>query len=308
MAFVPNVKRKRNDMLDVFIDALVDSLKVLAVVFLFNVLISFVENYISEKIEKDKKFSPLLGAAFGLVPQCGFSIVASDLYIKRHITMGTLIAVFIACSDEAIPLILAEPSKALMVLPLIGIKFVLGFIVGYLVDFIIVKLSKNKVVRETEIQVDNSNKNESHVGCCHHHIEGENESQLKNHLIHPLLHSLKIFGYVFVINMLFGIIIYYVGEENISAFLLNNKYLAPLYTTIIGLIPNCASSVIITKLYVLDKLSFGACMAGLIVNAGLGFMVLLKNKKMIKKTMIILSILVTVSLIFGYSCCLIFGF
>lgn len=126
--------------------------------------------------------------------------------------------------------------------------------------------------------------------------------------MHPLIHSLKIFAYVFVINMIFGMLIYYVGEDNIASFINQNKYWSPLFTCLVGLIPNCASSVIITNMYLLDEISFGATLSGLIVNAGLGIMVLLKNKNAIKDTLIIIGILLFVGLLAGYGFCLIFGF
>lgn len=127
---------------EVILDALLDSGKILLVVFLFNVLLSFIEEKMSHVISHNNKWSPLIGASFGLIPQCGFSVVASDMYLKRHISMGTLLAVFIACSDEALPILLANPSKAIMVLPLLLTKFVLAFIVGFLVDVIMIRRKK----------------------------------------------------------------------------------------------------------------------------------------------------------------------
>ena len=126
-------------MLDVFIDALLDSLKVLAVAFVIYFLLSFIETNVSKVLEKNKKVSPLIGSALGLIPQCGMSVVSSDLYLKHHITMGTLVAVFIACSDEALPIMLSNPNKIIMVLPLILIKFVLGFVTGFIVDLFATK-------------------------------------------------------------------------------------------------------------------------------------------------------------------------
>lgn len=290
-------------MVDVLLDALLDSLKVFAVVLAFNILISFIENWLAKKIEKNKKISPILGAAFGLIPQCGFSVVASDLYIKEHITMGTLVAVFIACSDESLPIIISNFNEAYMALPLLGIKFVLGFAIGYLVDVIV---RERKHVNE---HLDHcEHEEEIHVGCCHHHIEDEEESKVHKHLLHPLIHSLKVLLYVFIINIIFGTIIYFVGEEQLSNFLMSNRYVAPLFATIIGLIPNCASSVILTELFIKHSISFGACLSGLIINAGLGTIVLFKNKDFVKKGLIIISILFIVSIVSGYVTCLIMGF
>ncbi|MCQ2603207.1 MAG: arsenic efflux protein, partial [Clostridia bacterium] len=204
----------------------------------------------------------LIGVSGGLLAQCGFSVVATDLYKKRHITVGTLLGVYLATSDEALPIFLANPDKALHILPILGCKFVLGLLVGYLADLIYTKSRKEVEHHHEECE----HEPEIHIGCCHHEIEEENhddghdhshceepcgdeiehklekrKENLHKYLLHPLVHSLKIFAYVFVINIIFGIIIYYVGEDKMIAFLSQNKYIAPLLSVVIGAIPNCAS-------------------------------------------------------------------
>ncbi len=295
-------------MLDVFLDATLDTLKAVAVVFILNIIISFVEGKISTKVVKESKLSTLFGSAIGLIPQCGFSIVASDMFIKKKITIGTLVAVFITCSDEALPMMLSNPSKMIYILPLLGIKFVAGFLVGTLLDFILDKVNKPQSFDEVMV----SDEEVIQKGCCNHDIE-ENAKQtklqfVKEHLLHPFIHSLKIFIYIFIVNMLFGTIIYYVGEDVISSFLTSYYYLTPLLSILVGLIPNCASSVIITELFLQGSLSFGACLSGLICNAGLGLVYLIKNKKNIKDVLIIILTLVITALIFGYGSILIESF
>ena len=283
-------------MLDVFIDSLLDSLKIVLVVFIFNIIFSFFEAKLSSLLEKNKKVSPFLGALFGMVPQCGFSIIASDLYLKKHITIGTIIAIFIACNDEALPILFTATDRIWQVILLIVCKFVLGFAVGFLVDCI---FSKNKKdVKEHYKHCEHTP--EIHHGCCHHEIDNEKESFLHSHILHPLIHSLKIFIYIFVINMLFGALIYFIGEDSIVNFLTQNKYLSPLFAIIIGLIPNCASSVLIANLFVLNALPFGACLSGLIVNAGLGSIYILKSKEHRKDFFIIIGFLIMTALIAGY--------
>ena len=287
----------------VLLDSLIDSLKILAFVFVFNILLAIIEPFLTKRLSKKNKINPLTGSMFGLIPQCGVSVIAADLYIKSHITMGSLVAIFIACSDEAIPIILSEPTKALTVLPLLGCKLIIGFVVGFLVDL---------CFRKTHEEVHHHKQHCEHeyevkTGCCSHEINHE-DSKLHDYLIHPLVHSLKLFVYIFLINVLFGTIIYLIGEETFVHILENNKYFTPIYATMIGLIPNCASSVIITDLYITNKLSFGTTLAGLISNAGLGLLMLLKNKNMVKKTIVIIGILVLTSLVSGYVINLIFGF
>lgn len=294
----------KEKLLEILLDSLKDSGLVFIVVFIIYILFSFFEVKIAKFLSKDNKLSPLFGAMFGLIPQCGISVVSSDLYLKRHITMGTLISVFLSCSDEAIPLLIATHSKkALWVIPLILIKFVIGFTIGFLVDFLI----KDK--EEVHEHLDHCHHQEEvHTGCCHHYIDDEKESKVKECLVHPLIHSIKIFIYVFIINILFGLLIGFVGEDNFKNFINMNKYLTPLFASLVGLIPNCASSVIITELFTMGNLSFGACLSGLLMNAGLGLVYLLKSKKNIKNTLMIIGIMLISSIAFGYIFCFILGF
>jgi len=288
--------------LDLIIDDLVDTGEVFAVALAIYILISFFETWISKQIERKKAIAPLIGSLFGLVPQCGFSVVASDLYLKERISMGTLVAVFIACSDEALPIFISNPTTALSTLPLLGIKFVLGFVVGYSVDLI---YHPKKEVKKEEETCD---ENKIHIGCCGHEIDDKEENKWHKHLVHPIIHSLKISAYVFAINVVFSLIFYFVGEESIKSFLDTNKYLSPLYSAIIGLIPNCVSSVIISELYISSSISFGAALSGLVVNAGIGMLVLLKDRKAIRKTIAIITITFITGLVSGYITCLISGF
>ena len=281
--------------LDILLDALKDSGIVFAFVFLFHVILSFIETPVSNFLVKRKKTSPIFGALFGLVPQCGTSVIAADLYIKKFITIGTVIAVFLSCSDEALLVLLgAWNEKTLMIFPLIGLKLVTGIVFGLLIDFII---RKQKIIEVDHVE-------EEHECHTHHH---EN-TPAHAHLIHPLIHSIKVFVYIFIINLALGTLIGFIGEDNFSNFMTTNRYLAPLFSAIIGLIPNCASSLLITELFLSGTLSFGALFAGLLVNSGLGMMVLLKEHKNIKQTLLILGICFFVAVALGYLTCLVAGF
>ena len=181
-----------------------------------------------------------------------------------------------------------------MILPLIASKFVIGVVVGIVVDLI---YHKQDLVEETpEVE-----EHECHI---HHH---EN-TKMHKHFVHPLIHSLQILAYIFVINLVIGFIIGFVGEENFINFMISSKYLSPLYCSIIGLIPNCASSLLITELYLDGALPFGALLAGLLVNSGLGMMLLLKNMKTAKNVLLIIGICFAVAVTAGYLTCLIMGF
>ena len=281
---------------DKLLDALKDSVLVFAFVFLFHVILSFIETPVSNFLIKRKKTSPIFGALFGLIPQCGTSVVAAELYIKKLITFGTLIAVFLACSDEALLMLLgAWNEKTLAIFPLIGLKLAAGILFGFLIDLVIARHQKLEEVDHID---------EKHE-CHEHHHEN---TPVHAHLVHPLIHALKIFIYVFIINLALNLLIAWVGEENFTNFMISNRYLAPLFTSIIGLIPNCASSVLITELYLSGTLSFGALFAGLLVNSGLGVMILIKEYKNIKKTLLILGVCFVIAVALGYLVCLILGF
>ena len=284
-------------MLDIFIESLIDSLKASVVVFLIYIVISFVERKVSSRLTLKSKLSPIYGALVGIIPQCGFSIVSADLYKKRHITMGTLISVFIACSDEAIPLFISNAKYISMVIPLIVLKLIYAICVGLLVDLIFYKRNQGVIEHHHVCH----HEEETHVGCCNHDIE---KSQKGNqwfgaHIVHPLVHTLKIFTFMLIINIIFGLLIYYLTENVIMNFLTSYKYLTPVFASLIGIIPNCASSVILTELYFSGVLEFGALFAGLCCNAGLGLVYIFKRKE-IKENIIILSILLLSSIMIGY--------
>lgn len=279
-------------MLEVFIDSLLDSLKILGLVFAFEVLLSFFEGKIARLLGKSKRFAPTIGACFGVIPQCGISIVAADLFGKKCLSFGTLIAVFLACSDEALPILFGNfTSSWWLTFVLIGCKVVIGASIGMLVDLLFPKYCYNQ---------DNDGDDSPHYGCCGHEIEGEREPAWKEHILHPLVHSVKIFVYCFVVSFAFGALVYCLGEDNVASFLLANRFLSPLAAVVVGLIPNCVSSVLLSELFLQGVLPFGALLSGLLVNAGIGMFVLFKQKDNWKPAMLSLAISLTVSLCFGY--------
>ena len=280
---------------DILLDSLKDSIIIFAFVFLFHVILSFIETPVSNFLIKRKRVSPIFGSLFGLVPQCGTSVVAAELYIKRYITLGTIIAVFLSCSDEALlALITAWDKRSLAVFPLIGLKLATGIVIGMLVDL---------VIRHQKI--DKVDHIEEETECHTHHHEN---TPAHAHLIHPLIHAIKVFIYIFIINVALGTIIGFVGPEKFSAFMISNRFLSPLFSAIIGLIPNCASSLLITELYISGSISFGALFAGLLVNSGLGVMVMLKDRKYLKNALLIVLFCFVVAVILGYLTCLVNGF
>jgi len=297
--------------LDVLLDVAKDSAITFAAVLLISIIVSFFEDKLSKTVSTKNKLSPLIGASIGLIPQCGFSIVASDMYRKRSITMGTLVAVFIACSDEAIPIMIqnvsTNPKATLMILPLIGIKLVLGFIVGFFLDLFFGKKIAEVQKKAIEIRASRPQKiqfvGEANKSCCAPSvplIAKKEDTKVKKHLVRPLLASLKILAYVVGINFVLSMIIALIGEDNLSAFLNASKWVSPIFSTMIGYIPNCASSIVITQLYVDGSISFGAALSGLIVNAGIGLLFMFKDRKKWRESLIIFGVLTFVALLAGY--------
>ena len=310
---------------EVLLDATLDTLKILPLLFLVYLLLEYLEYKQAFKFQKSKllkgKASPIMGALFGSVPQCGFSIISTDLYTKQKLSIGALIAVYIATSDEALPIMITNYHYIPALLVLIAVKIIFAFSVGYLAMLLYNKVffrkekqlfSSQAIAQTTEAHVENKTEEHDHdehdhneeredhatkeIGCCHHDMANP-----KFNWKHPIIHTLKILLFIFVINIIIGTIIFFVGEESLFAFLESEKALQPLLAILVGLIPNCAASVVLTELYLAGGLSFGAIIAGLSVNAGLGIIFLFKQERNIKKIIFILLMLIIPSLILGYA-------
>lgn len=280
------------EVLDICLDALLDSLRVFPFLFLMYVLIELLEHRTDITRRKNilrGGLAPLLGAATGIIPQCGFSVMAAKLYDRRLIRTGTLLAVFVATSDEAFVLLLSagEGSKAFAVMPLVAILFVAAVGVGYLC---------NALLRGEKL-AELADGEEVHGTRCGH--DHEEDSPLRRYLVHPLLHSLEIFAYILAVNLAFGFVMHYAADA-IAAFLQGGYWYQPLVAALVGLIPNCAASVLVSQAYVLGGLSFGGLVAGVCANAGLGFLILFKNTKNIRRTLAVLGVMYAVGVAAGY--------
>lgn len=273
-------------MLEVIQDTLLDSIKLLPFLFLTYLLMEYIEHKTSKKakdtIKKSGKFGPLLGSLLGIVPQCGFSVSATNLYAGRIITLGTLISVYLSTSDEMLPIMISESAPITTILTILLIKFTIGMIAGFTIDLILRLRKKNE---EEEKIVDICEKD-------HCHCE-------KGIIKSALHHTIHIFLFILIIVFVLNTIIYFIGEENISRFLTNQPILGPVISSLIGLIPNCASSVIITQMYLENVISVGTLVAGLLVNAGIGLVVLFKINKGVKENIKIVSLLYLIGVISG---------
>ena len=279
-------------MWDAILDAFLDTLKIFPFIFVIYVLIELLEHKTSFTRDRERLqggLAPLIGAATGIIPQCGFSVMAAKLYDRGLIRTGTLLAVFLATSDEALIILLSECSRADMIVPIIVIKLIVAVGVGYGANFLLAdeKLAVMPLSAEDDV----------HCFSCGREHDGKTD--IKVYLVDPLLHSLKIALYLLIVNMVLGCIIYEIGEDAISSLIIGGPYLQPFITAAIGLIPNCASSVIITQTYIDGFMTFGSCVAGLCANAGLGFVVLLKNGKKLKRNLILIAVTYLISVLVG---------
>ena len=275
-------------------DALIDSLGLIPFLFLIFVLIEVLERYYAKKrhlfVFWIKKIGPIFGSLFASLPQCGFSVIASTVYTRRLLSRGTLVAVYLATSDEAIPVLLTYPQKAPLILPIIIIKIIAAIIAGYIVDWVVKYDAKEHVVEEL-------NENEIE-GCCHHHLV--HYARKRDFWLHPLKHTLNIFIFIFSISVVLSFILSRTGSEDVLAkYCLINSPLQPFLVALVGLIPNCAISVMLTMLFVKNTISFGSLVAGLCTSGGLGILVLIRKNGDKKDTILIFSILVLIGTILG---------
>lgn len=324
---------------EVFLDAFIDTLWVVPFLLIMNALIEVVEHK-SNGLRANRilkgGFAPLIGTTVGVVPQCGFSVVATELYGKRRIALGTLLAVYIATSDEALPIMLSSYAGITKILPVLIIKICFALVVGYSVFAIEKLISRKRPVvapaensdihehdhehkhgHESEYEHEHEHDHEDDVhahihGCHHHSLKGEDDALPENatkkqkakriwnlYLKHPILHTATVVLYIFIVNVVFGIIVYYVGEDRLTAFLDKAGYAQPALAAAVGLIPNCAASVVITELYVVGGLNLGGAVAGLCVSAGIGYAVLIKQNKSVRNTVLVISLMFVLSVALG---------
>ncbi len=274
-------------MIDVLLDAIIDSVKLVPFLFITYLIMEYIEHKTKDKtkkaIKKSGKFGPLIGSILGVFPQCGFSVSATNLYAARVITLGTLIAVYLSTSDEMLPIFLSEAVPAGKIFAILGIKLVVGVIAGFIIDLVINLKNRGKV--EEEKIIDLCEKEHCH---CEHGIV---KSALK--------HTLSIFVFILLVSAIINLGIHFIGEEHISGFLQNKPILGPLIAGIIGLIPNCASSVILTQMYLENVISVATMISGLLVGAGVGLAVLFKTNKGIKQNLQIVGLLYSIGVIAG---------
>ena len=271
-------------MIDILQDTLIDTIKLLPFLFVTYLIMEYLENKTSDKvrnkIKKSGKLGPIFGAVAGIIPQCGFSASATNLYATRLISIGTLMAVYLSTSDEMIPIFLSEAVPLNIILKVLLIKLVLGIFFGFIIDFLFRKITYGK---EQDI-------------CEQDHCECDKNGILKSSLIH----TLHITIYIFIITLIINAIIGFVGEEAIENFIGAHSAIGPFISSLLGLIPNCAASVIITNLYIKNVFNMATLISGLLTGAGIGLVVLFRiNKKHLKENLTIVGMLYAIGVISG---------
>ena len=275
-------------MWDVLLDAALDSLKIFPFILLIYILMEFIENAgKKERIERilGGPFAPAAAGALGVVPECGFAVMCAKLYDKGLIKIGTLIAAFLSINDEGLIILITGGAKATDVIALILVKAAYAVAAGELLNLLLAKKDAAHICPEKDDCIE----------CGKH-----NEKRIDKYLLHPLTHAVKTFLYVFVINFALGTIIYLLGEENLTEFMNKSAPLQPLISSLIGLIPNCGSSIILAQAYNGGVLGFAGLIAGLTANSGIGILILLKSRKNYKKAFSIIGLQYVFAVALGY--------
>ncbi len=280
-------------MLDVILDTLIDSIKLVPFLFLTYLAMEYLEHKAGEKtthmVRKAGKLGPLIGGVAGVLPQCGFSAAASNLYAGRVITLGTLIAIYLSTSDEMLPILISEKMDLRFVLGVLAAKAVIGAVAGFVIDLLI---------REQEVHHHgHEHEEEEHIHeiCEHDNCHCEQDGIF----LSAVKHTLQITFFIMIIGFVLNVVLHFVGEDALANLILNRPALGPVLAGLVGLIPNCAASVTVTQLYLRGVISLGAMMSGLLVGAGVGLLVLFRVNPDKKENLKIIGILYVIGVFMG---------
>lgn len=270
-------------MVDIILDTLIDGIKLLPFLFIVFFVLEYIEHKVSKKnkkiIENSGKYGPFIGAILGMFPQCGFSVAATNLFSARVITFGTLIAIYLSTSDEMLPILLSNGLPITFILKIMLIKVIIGMTAGFIIDYLL----KNKISLKSIHDICE----EEHCDCKHSLIKS------------TIKHTLNIFSFIIITSFILNTLIFLIGEDNLSKLLLKGNIFAPLLASLIGLIPNCASSILLSELYLSSTISFGSMMAGLLTGSGVALLVLFKTNKNVKENIFILGSIYFIGSIVG---------
>lgn len=267
-------------MLDVLLDTLFDTLKIIPFLFIAFLLIEYIEHKLKNKkiLKETGKYGPFFGAILGGIPQCGVAAAATNLYITRIISLGTLMSVYLATSDEMIPIMLSENVELSFIIKIVLLKILIGMLFGFIIDLVYHKKKKE----------DYHLCDEEHCHCK------------ENMFLSSLKHTLNITIIIIIINLILNTLFYF-GEENIlNTILLQNTIFGSFITSLLGLIPNCGASVVITELYLNNAITLGSLIGGLLTGAGVALVILFKSNNNLKENLTILTLLYLLGAISGF--------
>lgn len=272
-------------MWDIILDSLLDTAKLIPFLLLTYIVMEYLEHRAGAAtirlVRREGKWGPALGAAVGVVPQCGFSAAAASLYAGRVITLGTLIAIFLSTSDEMLPILISAHASPVLIAQILGVKVIMGMAAGFCIDL----FAKGKQEEHEHI----------HELCEHDHCHCGEEGIVKS----ALLHTLQIAVFILVINFVLNLLLEQVGADTLSQWIWNRPVIGELLSGAVGLIPNCASSVAITQLYLEGAMDFGAMMSGLLANTGVGLLVLCRSNRHSRENLKIIGLLYGISVVGG---------
>ena len=316
-------------MLDVILDTLIDSIKLVPFLFLTYLAMEYLEHKAGEKtthmVRKAGKLGPLIGGVAGVLPQCGFSAAASNLYAGRVITLGTLIAIYLSTSDEMLPILISEKVDIRFVLGVLAAKAAIGAVAGFVIDLLIREQKMHhhehpehghKHGHSVQSAHGQETEPDDHDHAGHHHDHEEEDHAEQEHIhgicehdnchceedgifLSAVKHTLQITFFIIVIGFVLNVVLHFVGEDALANLILNRPVLGPVLAGLVGLIPNCAASVTVTQLYLKEVISLGAMMSGLLVGAGVGLLVLFRVNPDKKENLKIVGILYVIGVFMG---------
>ena len=272
---------------EVLFHGIIDTFPLIPFLFLTYLLMECIEHSSSEKtvgfLKKAGPFGPALGAGAGLIPQCGFSSVASNLYCTRIITVGTLISVFLSTSDEMLPLLISNSEiGAKKIIFILLYKLTAALIVGFAVDGVLRLMNKEK----KEIDIDELCENDN----CHCE---------RGIFYSALHHTVKITVFIFVCTLVINTAIFFIGNDNLAKIMYDKPVISHVIAALFGLIPNCSASVALTEFYSAGFITLGTMLSGLFAGSGAGLLVLLKVNKHRRANLYIVLTLVLSGIFFG---------
>lgn len=273
-------------MVDVILDTLLDTARLLPFLFLTYLLMEFLEHHSGDRLGqwlgRSGRIGPLIGGALGIVPQCGFSAAAAGLYAGRVVTVGTLLSVWLATSDEMLPILLSRGVSVGFLLRFLGVKLLCGVVAGFAVDGVCRLLRRSDEGPHIEDICERE-----HCHCDDHFA------------LSALRHTIKITLFLLVVSFALNTLIHFVGEARLAALVSDRKILGNLLAAVVGLIPNCASSVVLTELYLSEVIGVGSLLSGLLVNAGVGILVLFRNNRPVRDSVRVVALLFGIGLLCG---------